>query len=137
MYYVGIGADNYGIIKLDSVTLITQDPTAMGGAGTTFQQWNIYPISMTAGPHYLEILGHNVNLVAAMGCEVYNNTAAEIMAATSYAGLDLIFSSKDSVGHTVQIGTGDAGYTCPATYSLASCQSPLVCQKIIKVNKTC
>jgi hypothetical protein len=65
-----------------------------------------------------------------LGAEIYNNTAAELIAATSYADLNLIFSTKDYVGQPVQLGTDDLGYTCPSGYSLAACVEPYVCRLI-------
>jgi hypothetical protein len=137
-YYVGVGADNYAIIKLDSVTLITQDPTALAaqygvGAASTFKVWHIYPIEIAAGPHILEILGHNVSGAASIGCEVYDATSAELIAATSYAALGskLVFSSKDYVGQPIQLGTDGVGYSCPVDYSLDICSGPATCKKFL------
>lgn len=136
-YYIGIGADNYGIIRLDGTTILQQDPTALGiqysvGASATFKVWHIYPVALTAGPHLLEILGHNVSGPAALGAEIYDATSAEIAAATSYAALGskLIFSSKDFIGQPIQIGQ-NVGYTCPSGYSLAPCESPIICRRIL------
>jgi hypothetical protein len=137
-YYVGIACDNYGIIKLDGTALVTQDVAALdieypqcGALSSTFKIWHIYPVDLTAGFHILEVIGHNVSAFAAMGAEVYDNTEAEIRAATSYGQLNLIFSSKDYVGQPVQIGTDDAGYTCPDGYALNSCDTPYVCVQIL------
>jgi len=137
-YYIGIGSDNYGIIKLDSQIIVQQDPAALAiqyplAAGLAcFRIWHIYPVVIAAGSHILELLGHNVTSVAALGCEVYDNTDAEIIAATSYGDLNLIFSSKDYVGHQVQIGTQNAGYSCPAGAALSTCSSPFECVQIVK-----
>lgn len=140
-YYIGMGSDNKGIIKLDGVTIVEQDAAALGvqyGVGdlATFKVWHIYPVEITSGPHILEIIGRNVTGEATIGCEVYDATPAELEAATGYGDLGgkLIFSSKDEVGSTVQIGTGGVGYTCPSGYSLASCESPYVCRKIFTVS---
>lgn len=136
-YYIGIAADNYGIIKVDGNTIVTQDSTALdsqyGIGGAAFKVWHIYPVVLSAGPHILELIGHNNSAAAAIGCEVYSATAAELIAATSYASLGgkLIFSSKDYVGEEAQLGTQDAGYTCPAGYSIAPCEDPIVCRRIV------
>lgn len=136
-YYVGIGCDNMGIIKLDGVTLITQSQSALdtqySAVGASFKVWHIYPVIIQAGVHILELIGYNVSGAAALGCEVYDNTSAEIIAATSYANLNLIFSSKDYVGKPVQIGSNGIGYTCPADYVLNYCGSPVTCRKLVTV----
>lgn len=142
-YYIGIGSDNYGIIKLDGATILSQDVAALDaqypvGPGTPpFRIWHIYPITLTAGPHLLEILGHNDSGPAAIGAEIYDATSSEIAAATSYAALGskLIFSSKDYRGQPIQIGNS-VGYTCPSGYSLATCEEPIICRKIITAPTT-
>lgn len=132
-YYIGLGCDNYGTIKLDGVTIVQQDETAVnaqyGIIGSCFRVWSIFPIELTAGIHFIELFGHNVSGNAAIGAEIYDNTSAEIIAATSYGALNLIFSTKDYVGQDVQIGSG--GWTCPNSYSLATCESPIVCKRIL------
>lgn len=133
LIYVGIACDNYGIIKLNGTTIVQQDPVALAiqypsaGALVCFRIWHIYPVMAPAGSSILEVLGHNVSSVAAVGMEIYNNTPAEIAAATSYSGLNLIFSSKDYFGQQVQIGTQNAGYTCAPGAALSSCSSPFEC----------
>lgn len=136
-YYVGIGCDNYGTIKLDGVTIVEQDATALGiqypfaGSTATFKIWHIYPVEIQSGAHILEILGTNVAIAATLGAEIYNNTSAEIIAATSYGDLDLIFSTKDYFGTTVQLGSDGTGYSCPDGYALQTCSSPYVCVKLL------
>lgn len=133
-YYVGIAADNLGILNLDGVNIITQDPAALDAQyGLTlgvapFQIWHIYPVFIPGGSHVLELLGYNTFGPAAMGCEIYDNTPLEIAAATDYTDLNLVFSSKDYIGMPVMLGSGGVGYSCPdETYSLRSCASPYEC----------
>lgn len=140
-YYVGTGADNFTSITVDGVTILSMDPIAMaaylnangyGGLSTevTFRFWHIYPITLTAGDHIVEIIGNNVTSVASIGAEIYNATSTEIAAATSYPvlGSKLLFSSKDYIGQPIQIGSGGVGYTCPANYSLVMCQGAPFCR---------
>lgn len=138
IYYVGVGSDNYSVIKLDSLTLVEQNDVALSGQypvglAAPFKVWHVYPVQISAGPHILEVYGHNVWGPAAMGVEVYDATPAELAAATSYADLGpkLIFSSKDEFGEPVQFGTGGAGYTCPDTFALATCADPIICRRIL------
>lgn len=140
-YYMGIGSDNFSIIKVDGVTILSQDAAAMGiqfgvpSLAAPLRVWCIYPIILTAGiTHVVELIGQNfsnpIPNPAAMGAEIYNNTPSEIIAATNYVDLDLIFSTKNYVGQPVQIGNGGIGYTCPPGYSLVLCDGPAYCQKI-------
>lgn len=131
-YYIGLGCDNYSIVKLDGVTLISQDETAIEAqystGGACFKVWHIYPITMSSGPHILEVFGHNITSIAGMGLEIYDNTAGEIAAATSYSGLNLVFSTKDHIGEDISVGTD--GYTCAPGYSL-TCETTPQCVKIL------
>ncbi len=138
VYYIGVGADNNAIMKIDGATHLSQNATALGvqygvTIDATFRVWHIYPVQLTAGPHVIEIYGHNITGPAAIGCEVYNATAAEIAAATSYIdlGSKLLFSSKDEIGQPAQLGTGDVAYTCPAGYSIAGCGVGVTCRRIL------
>lgn len=139
-YYVGIACDNYAIVNLDGDNIITQDATAIDTqysiVGACFKVWHIYPVELTSGPHVLELIGHNVSSIAGMGAEIYNNTASQIQAATSYSGLNLLFSTKDYVGEDVQLGTGGIGYECPSGYSLVACQDPYICRRILTTSTT-
>jgi hypothetical protein len=134
-YFIGFGVDNYGILKIDGAIVIQQDPAELdleyGIVGAAFHVWHIYPVTISSGEHIIEVLGHNDTCPAAFGCEIYDNTEAEIIAATSYGDLNLLFSTKDYVGTAVQLGTGGIGYSCPVDYALAFCESPVVCRKLI------
>jgi hypothetical protein len=125
-FYIGMGADNSARITLDGVTILNQDVSTMAAqlgsdAQIAFKYWFIYPVTMTAGQHIMEVIGHNVSSVAGVGIEIYNNTATEIKAATSYAGLNIFFTSANKVGDPVDLGNGGIGYTCPAGWSLVTC----------------
>lgn len=135
-YYIAMGTDNLGIVKLDGVEIIHQDPVLLGvqysfDAQVTFKAWHIYPVAINVGPRVLELIGYNESSIAAMGMEIYNNTAAEIAAATSYDDLNVIFSSKDYVGQPVVLGSNNIGYSCPSGFSLRQCASPFDCVRLL------
>jgi hypothetical protein len=140
-YYIGVGADNLAMIRVDGVTILNQDPTAMDAQYGTiiseapFRVWAIYPVQLVSGTRVVELIGFNSvggsPNPATLGAEIYDNTSAEIIAATSYAGLNLLFSTKDYVGQPIQLGNEGIGYTCPDGYSLRLCESPISCVKII------
>lgn len=138
VYYVGIACDNYGIIRLDATTIVSQNEAALNtkysAVGACFKVFHIYPVLIPKGNRILEGIGHNTAGPAALAVEIYDNTAAEIMAATSYANLNVIFSTKDFIGEEVQIGSGGVGWGCPSSdYSLSFCDDPVVCKRLIKV----
>ena len=136
-YYVGIACDNFATICVDGTNIIVQDPTALAaqfgsGLAVTYRYWFIYPITLTAGSHLIEITGYNINLRAALGAEIYNATAAELISANSYTdlGSKLLFSTKDVIGTNIQVGNHGYGWTCPSGYVLVTCDGPPYCTKI-------
>ena len=144
IYYVGCFGDNRIRINVDGNNVLNMDVTNMAayfsangypgiGPFVTFYFWHVYPISLPAGTHVIEIIGHNDTLQAAMGTEVYNATAAQLIAATSYVdlGAALVFSTKDHIGEPLEIGSGGSGYTCPDGYSLILCDGPAYCTQTL------
>ena len=136
VYYIGMGGDNKCRFTIDGVVVVDQNVSELAAhygadAQITFRIWHVYPVTLSAGPHIIELIGHNDSSAATLGAEIYNNTPSEIAAATSYDDLDLIFSTKDYIGQPVQLGSDDLGYTCPTGYSLAACEEPVVCRRIL------
>lgn len=68
--------------------------TAYTNSNISFVCWHIIPVSLTAGNNVIQMIDKSNSgiQVDAMGIEVYDNTAAEIQAATSYSELNLLFS---------------------------------------------
>lgn len=123
-YYIGMAADNNFRFKVDG-TIIREETSC--SSGENFKIWHIYPVSLTAGQHIIEMEARNCGSSASFGAEIYNNTAAELAAATSYTGLNLVFSTKDMVGLNYENGV----YVCPAGYALNTGSSPYTCRKLV------
>lgn len=108
--YVGVGADNQFKLVVNGAILIDTLATVHD---QQFKFWHIFPVHIITGLN-------NFNLVAtgdgtvndAMGMVVYNNTNAEIFAATADAQLAILFKSG------VLRGTSYDVATCPDGYSL-------------------
>lgn len=141
IYYIGVAGDNQCRIKVNGVTIVEQDPNALatqsgGGVDVAFKEWHVYPVFMQAGPNLFTLQGLNDSGPAAFGAEVYNNSAAELQAATNYGDLNLVFSTKDF--RTGVIDTGEGSYTCadPTYTPIDTGGGVYVCQKIIRVDRT-
>lgn len=151
-YYIGMGTDNIGKIYIDGILLITQkvsssdDPsdetltlqTLYGmDSQVSFKIWHVYPVTLSAGEHIIEVRGmnHTTNSGASVGVEIYDCNAEDLISITNYSDFvidgynRLIFSSKDIRGGNIQYGTGGYGYTCPPGYALSTCDGPAVCRK--------
>lgn len=148
IYYIGAAADNEVLIRLDGVDIVDMDEDAITTylytlysivdvsykAPYTF--WHIYPVTIPAGPHIIEVIGRNGSVPGVnpgtIGIEIYDNTAAELQAATSSGDLDIVFTTADiRSGFPLQIGSDGVGYTCPDGYSLDSCNEPYTCKRLI------
>jgi hypothetical protein len=127
IYYIGVGADNFAKVTVQDSdgrrVLFSQNPTAIGQYfGETgdpqqqvFASWLIYPVLLNAGPVILETVGVNSGSAGVMGAEIYNNSEAELIAATSYDDLDMIFSTNPDLDF-VNLGENFAlgNYSCNA-----------------------
>lgn len=134
-YYVGMAGDNKCRLVVDGVTIIDQDPTSLNdnmpfnqGQAAAFKWWHIYPITLSAGVHFIGMEGVNYGAAAGFGAEIYNNTPDEIEDAilatgfittpgdygdgdNMYANLDLIYSTRWARGGEFQSGT-TSGWSC-------------------------
>ncbi len=135
-YYVGLAGDNSVQFSIDgnSPILNITDPY-------NFQIWHIYPITLTQGVHTVTFGGQNSGGPAAVGCEIYNNTAAELSSATGFTtaarpatnpapvgGLVyLLFSSRDMIGETARVDN----LTCTTGYTLTGTSTGYTCRQSI------
>jgi hypothetical protein len=135
-YYLGIAGDNQVRFFLDGVLQVQmlpcEDPTALN-----FFKWRIYPISLSQGRHIIQMEGYNCTFTsnenpASFGAEIYNNTVAQLVAATTMSDLNIIFSTRQMVGQQLDIGH----FSCPSGYVLNNCDSPSVCQQIVSTQGT-
>lgn len=121
-YYIGIAGDNITRIKLGCDTIMEMDEIAMGinhgfgGDQIPFKRWHIYPITLSKGIQYVTVGGYNYGSISAFGAEIYNNTYNEIFNATSYDNLNIVYSTLDLVGKTVNT----IGWVCDA-----GCATPI------------
>lgn len=125
-YYIGIAADNFARLKIDGQNILqfSRDANYNGINGEYydghFKWWNIYPVNLTAGNHFIEISGNNDGSIASFGCELYNNTISQIMSATSEASLSILFTTKTfrtSPNNVTNFIDGGGCTTCPAGYA--------------------
>lgn len=123
VYYLGIGSDNDFRITVDGVQILE----SVTGDGYNFNLWHIYPVTLTAGTHVINMEARNTDSEGAFGAEIYNNTMQQIASATSYANLSLLFTTRDMIGQQFNIGP----HSCPQGYSLNACDSTLSCQAVI------
>lgn len=136
-YYIGLAADNYLRFSIDGFTLVdsTNNTEWTPSNQYSFKYWHVYPVYLTEGYHVIEMYGKNQNLAAGFGCEIYNNTATELINATQLSDLDVLFSSATFFNGSFTVVQNndyeylDEGYQCPDGWVYDSCSG--VCYNII------
>lgn len=146
-YYIGLGADNYASIKVNGVTIVNQDPSAIGsqygGAGSeTFKFWHVYPVNLNAGVNLLEITGTNSGANGVFGCEIYDASESQLMACNNETDLMpyLVFTTDNipSLGVGNYVADNDdfavGNYSCASSdYSLAYESGGFICKKVLSL----
>lgn len=129
--YVGIGGDNTFRMDVNNQIIAQCEsgpdgylPGGNGGPCATappaassatsnanFNIWHILPLDLAAGPNYITFSGTGDGSVNdAFAAVIYNNTADQIIAATSDADLDILFRTGDYRGQRVDIATCPDGW---------------------------
>lgn len=129
--YFGLGVDGIAKLIIDGITII-QHPTF---SVNNMRWWNIYPVSLAAGAHLIEIVTKDSGTITpCMALEVYDNTEAELVAATSLGDLNILYSTDYEFCRSLTIGQtigGTAGYHCPAHFSIDGTTNPPTCVKLM------
>lgn len=121
-YYVGISGDNGFRLNLDGTVIVN----SLGGLWSdtnpdTFRWWHVYPVTITAGAHTLQVCGYNIGDIAAFGCEIYDNTLQSLTAATSLNALNRIYSTLNYTGQNMTAiftsGTGSTTLVAASSYT--------------------
>jgi hypothetical protein len=133
-YWVGLGADNNFRIVVDGSDIVNTlngpyDGAFDSNSNISFIYWHVYPITISAGNHVIELYGLNRDpgTIAGFGCEIYNNTIDELTGATTVSDLNILFSSSGQTSATtIQDLSGNylsSGFTCPTGYIYDPCNS--------------
>lgn len=126
-YYVGLEADNAFQLIVDGKVIFQQL-----GSDTHFRTWKVFPIIAKKSSMLIAMQAINTEYAAGFGAEIYDNTAAQIAAASNVSNLNIIFTSSSKVGGKFDIGglqNGvQYGYACPSGYTYNPCTN--VCEKV-------
>ena len=99
---VQLFVNNTEILATNDGLIATSINTQLGTSSTqpTKEFWNIYPIKLVSGNNLITVCLAG-NLIKDIGFQVYDNTASEIAAATSYSGLNVLFDSANFSGNMI------------------------------------
>lgn len=129
--YIGVAADNNFTITLDNTVIASRNDSF----GTSnFIYWYLFPISLVSGPNLINFRAQGDGSVNdAAGFVIYDNTAAQLMAATSDAQVNILFTAYSLIGGTpIDIATCPAGYTLNTSGGSGN----YICEKITTVPST-
>lgn len=109
--YVGVAADNSFRVIVNGVEVANTGPTI--SSQIPFKIWHVIPITIRTGVNYINAIGRGSGTVEdSLGMVVYDNTAAQILAATNDNQLSILFRTSSLRGHSFDVAT------CPENYSL-------------------
>jgi hypothetical protein len=138
-YYIGTGGDNGITIKINgpvvgSRTIITQPFSLV----RDFRYWHIYPIYLYSGQNIITLANTNEpGTVGSFAAEIYQNTLAELTAATSTAALTRIFTTETyRTGGPNQLTNYCSNWSCAdSTYTYNPVSG--MCEKTETVSVSC
>jgi hypothetical protein len=120
--YIGVGGDNAFDIVVEGVHVATS-PNSV--SALSFNIWHVFPVVVKNGSNYINLIATSAGGVDGVGMTIYNNTAAEIEAATDDSQLDIPFSTQSLRGTHVNIAT------CPSTYTLTGGIGSYICRRTL------
>lgn len=107
LFYFGVGGDNKIKLTVNGVVIVDKQTIV----DLNFKWWHVYPVLLNAGSNLVSVTGEGDGSVQdSMAMEIYENTEAELLAASSYADLNVRFKTADLRGGILQITECQAGY---------------------------
>lgn len=128
--YVGIAGDNLFELKVNNNTIAQATNAAIP---EHFRIWHVIPVQINNGINYFNFIGTGDGGVNdSLAAVIYDNTPAQIQAATNDSQLNILFHSGQLIGTTIQVAT------CPAGWNLDTSGGPgnYICRRIIITNPT-
>lgn len=123
-YFIGIGGDNKFKITINGIVIVDRTDII----SDNFRYWNVYPVVLNAGYNLISFAGEGDGSVSdCLAAEIYENTQAQITAATQDSDLTLRFRTRDLRGGVLQLTQ------CPPGYQSITVGGAVVCQKVSQV----
>jgi hypothetical protein len=132
IYYIGIAGDNTVRLVINGYKVVEQT-NIFDESNSRF--WHIYPVILQDGDNYIEVSGRNYGFGASFGGEIYDNTEAELIAATKESDLKILFSTQNFFCKPITV-SATYGYSCNVGYSLDTSGNVPVCKRRIEIDPT-
>jgi len=115
--HIGAGVDNYFKLVVNGV--VVADSNGVGGP--QFYMWHIMPVNIIGGINYINIITTgDTSISNSVAMVVYDNTAAQISAATDDDDLNILFKTSDLRGDHMDAATCPDGYSLDASGGVGS-----------------
>lgn len=124
--YVGVGGDNYLKLVMNDTTIL--DTTGLGSGQCTFDftRFNVFPVTYRSGNNIINVVGMGDGTTDdALAMVVYDNTKAQLQAATSESQLNILFRSGSLRGQHIDVASCADGWTLDTSGG----QGNYVCRK--------
>jgi hypothetical protein len=138
--YIGIGGDNTFKVVLNnevgSTTIVSVTSTSPAGGNTNpptenFRYWHLFPVNLLAGTNYLNFSAvGDGSTNDAFAAAIYDNTSAELSAATDDSQLNILFDTADLVGTSLDIATCSSGWFLDTSGGAGS----YTCKRVLTLN---
>lgn len=113
-YYIAIAGDNYATIRINNNLIVAQQPFLIT---VNFYYWHIYPVTLNAGINNIYLENTNGSEVGAYAAEIYDNSLAQLTAATATTDLNIVFTTGDfRSGGTKYLQAFCSNFECPPGY---------------------
>jgi hypothetical protein len=106
--YVGVGADNQFILQVNN-TIIAQ--TTIVNSFDNFRNWHMIPVTLINGNNSINVVATGDGSTSdCIAFDVYDNTLAQVQAATKDSDLNILFTTATLRGTRWNIATCPAGF---------------------------
>lgn len=124
--FVGVAGDNQFELQVNGVVIVNSGPATV--SDTQFKTWHLIPVTINVGVNYFNVTALGDGSTSdSIAMAVYDNTVAQLTAATSDAMLNVLFKTSSLRGTSYDVAT------CPPTYNLDTSGGVgnYVCKKVL------
>ena len=118
--YIGVFGDNEFNLKFNGNEIAYTDGTSVD---RNFKIFHVFAVTLALGTNYFNLVGTGTGGSSdSVGMIVYDNTKAQLSAATNDTTLSILFNSASLIGQTIDIVTCPAGWSLDTTGGINSCK---------------
>lgn len=121
-YCIGMSADNCLRFKIDGQLIVQLGTATTGAYNFNFNYWHVFPITLAAGQHIIEMEGLNQHLIGFFAAEIYQASIVQLAGLTSQSQLSAVTIFSTANKFNQQFTNGQAsGYNCDNNCAVNLC----------------